>query len=933
MKRVAVWLLLLAITAGACGWYAYLHRNMLVEQTAEQKLAVEMPTSRSISLQNMSAALMSGDQSMYVIAGSKKTIYKLDETGIIQFQIAETPDTAGELNNFNELAVDSKGYLYTVNTVLDSYGLRVKSEQIVRFTPNGAFDRVIHRLDYYDQNNKKRLRVGNFKSLQVQGDVLYYYVNADSDVTQYRFGAGDAEKQTTFSFKLPNNKYLEEVQGISPGSLYFSTRSGDIYALAAGGASTAVYPLSGIDRTNRNYPESLKADGNGNLYYLDYYANGISRFNPKNPYVLETLYSAEEQRAIGNEIRFFDMRSIMVNGDGTLTVTAIDRIMQLGSDGKVMRTADSALYSGSYRATRWLTWGAALLSLFAFAVAVLIFYLHVMKRRVSLMLKQIIVFVPIIVISMSVLSYFIYTNFSKKLEEESLRELAMLAHNGRNLIDGDKLEKMTSPLDYMNDDYKQFRRSMDFVFEGKSDFTSDDFYKALYRVENGVIYRLIEDDDSAYMYQPFESTPANSQVIKEGKVVTDQWVDDTGSWMYALSPLYNAKGEVVGLYEISKNLEGIVQHRKQLLRGIVQNLTIITGVLILLFMVMTYFQLASIRKLRRSVTEIASGNWDATVSIRTRDEVQDLGEKFNMMAQHIRDYIAQITRFSEAYYRFVPQQFLQYLDKRSILDVRLGDQVEQDMSILVTNIRSFYRMSKRLTPEENFNFINSYLKRFGPYVHHNGGLVNKYLGAGIMALFPNASGSDDALRSAIEMRRELEIYNMHRANSGYLPVDIGIAIHKGPLRLGIIGEEKRMENNVISDDVNMANELEKLTDALGVAVLATEHVMNTLIERDRFHYRCLGLIRVDGKDSPLVLYDVFEGEPETIRALKERTKTLFERGIELYQVGRFYDAREAFVQVIKINRQDQAAKLYFYMCDEYYQNGTTSDWNGTLSVS
>ncbi|RAV09221.1 adenylate/guanylate cyclase domain-containing protein [Paenibacillus contaminans] len=933
MKKVVACLVLLAIAAAACGWYAYLHRNMLVEYTEEQKLAVEMPTKSSISLQNMSAALTSDDGSMYVIANSKKTIYKLDASDKIQYEIVETPDTVSELNNFNELAVDSKGYLYTVNTVLDSYGLRVKSEQIVRFTPKGVFDRVIHRLDYYDQNNKKRLRVGNFKSLMVQDDVLYYYVNADSDVTQYRFGEGASEKQTTFSFKLPDNKYLEEVQGIARGSIYYSTRSGEIYSLAADGRSSVVYPLPGTNRTNRNYPESLKADGNGNLYFLDYYMNAISRLNLKNPYVLETLFSAEEQQAKGNELSFYDMRSLMVNGNGELTVTVMDRIMQLGSNGEVKRTIDSALYSGGYRSMRLLTWGAALVALIAFSAAALIYYVYVMKRRISLMLKQIMVFVPIIVISMSVLSYFIYTNFSKKLEEESLRELAMLAHNGRNLIDGDKLEQMNSPLDYMNEDYQKFRRSMDFVFEGKSDFRNDDYYKALYRVENGVIYRLIEDDDSAYMYQPFESTPANAQVIKEGKVVTDQWVDDTGSWMYALSPLYNAKGEVVGLYEISKNLEGIVQHRKQLLRGIVQNLAIITGVLIVLFMVMTYFQLASIRKLRKSVTEIASGNWDVSVSIRTRDEVQDLGEKFNMMTQHIRDYIAQITRFSEAYYRFVPQQFLQYLDKRSILDVQLGDQVEQDMSILVTNIRSFYRMSKRLTPEENFNFINSYLKRFGPYIHHNGGLVNKYLGAGIMALFPNASGSDDALRSAIEMRRELDIYNMHRANSGYKPVDIGIAIHKGPLRLGIIGEEKRMENNVISDDVNMANELEKLTDTLGVSVLATEHVMRTVVNRDRFQYRCLGLIRVEGKDAPIVLYDVYEGDTETIRALKDRTKALFERGVELYQVGRFYDAREAFVQVIKINRQDQAAKLYFYMCDEYYQNGTTSDWNGTLSVS
>jgi adenylate cyclase len=90
---------------------------------------------------------------------------------------------------------------------------------------------------------------------------------------------------------------------------------------------------------------------------------------------------------------------------------------------------------------------------------------------------------------------------------------------------------------------------------------------------------------------------------------------------------------------------------------------------------------------------------------------------------------------------------------------------------------------------------------------------------------------------------------------------------------------------------------------------------------------------VEGMSEPVHLYDVYQGDPDTIRLLKDRTKALFEEAVMLYQVGRFYDAREAFLMVIKQNRQDKAAQLYFYLCDEYFQNGTTKDWNGTLSVS
>lgn len=253
------------------------------------------------------------------------------------------------------------------------------------------------------------------------------------------------------------------------------------------------------------------------------------------------------------------------------------------------------------------------------------------------------------------------------------------------------------------------------------------------------------------------------------------------------------------------------------------------------------------------------------------------------------------------------------------------------MSILIFNIRGFYQLSKRLSPEENFNFVNSFLKRFGPYVRNHQGLMNKYLGAGFMALFPNQA--DEALRACIEMRRELDIYNSHRAKVGYKPVDFGIGLHKGPLRLGIIGEEQRLEGNVISDGVNLATMLEKMTEPLGASILITDYVVQSLEQPDSFHYRNLGLIQVEGVKEPLHLFDVYQGDPDTIRTLKDKTKALFEQAVTYYQVGRFYDAREAFLMVIKQNRQDKAAQLYFYICDEYFQNGTTAEWNGTLSVS
>lgn len=150
--------------------------------------------------------------------------------------------------------------------------------------------------------------------------------------------------------------------------------------------------------------------------------------------------------------------------------------------------------------------------------------------------------------------------------------------------------------------------------------------------------------------------------------------------------------------------------------------------------------------------------------------------------------------------------------------------------------------------------------------------------------------------------------------------------------MGIIGEERRWEGNVISDDVHLTATLEKLSEELGASVLVTRDLFEQLREPERYRHRSLGRITPEGQESAIELIDVYEGDSEQLRQAKDRTRALFERGLMLCQEGRFYDARETFVEVIKQNRMDKAAKLYFYLCDEYYQKGTSTYWNGTLAV-
>lgn len=922
MKKSIAALLLVLLLLGSAGAYLGLHRDSFTL----------WPFNKSMPFDGLSKAVSDHQNNLFVIDNAKKTIHKLNSEGVLQFTITSETGKNGEVYRFNDMAVDDLGYLYTIRTLLDPYGIAVKSEQIVRYKPDGQFDRSLFTEEYNDSQSK-RYRLGSLRNIQVREGMLYFFNDEVQQLSLYKSPVGEAstsEPQLVSTVKLPSNKYVSEADGYKPGEIYYSTRSGEIYRAFSDGSSELVYPLPGLDRTRRNFPESFHIDNQGRLVFIDFNSKTISRFDPKQPYVIEGLVNEEKAKANGVELAF-DATTISIGHDDSLIIVETAQINRRLADGTITPSMIEALYSQDTKIKFILLWSIAIVGIFLVLYAMKIVFFNLLERRLPLMMKQILILVPVIAVSMILLSTVIYSSFSKKMEEETFSELILLAKNGQNLIDGDKLESLNSPLDYNGTTYQSFRKKIQSVFDNNDQDDNQGFYKAVYKYENGVIYRILEDDDGMHMFNPFQQTPENQQVVLEGKPATGQWQDFSGEWRYAIAPIYNSSGKIVGVFETSKNLDGLLKHRQTVLNSIIRNIAFISIGLLLVLMLMTYFMLSSIRKLRNSVGEIAKGNWDTVVTINTRDEVSDLGDSVNTMAARIRDYITKVENFSQSYYRFVPQQFLRFLNKESILDVELGDQVEQNMSILIFNIRDFYQLSKRLTPEENFNFVNSFLKRFGPFVRTHQGLMNKYLGAGFMALFPNQA--DEALRACIAMRKELDIYNSHRAKVGYKPVDFGIGLHKGPLRLGIIGEEQRLEGNVISDGVNLATMLEKMTEPLGASILITDYVVQSLEQPAGFRYRNLGLIQVEGVKEPLHLFDVYQGDSDTLRTLKDKTKALFEQAVTFYQVGRFYDAREAFLMVIKQNRQDKAAQLYFYMCDEYFQHGTTSEWNGTLSVS
>ena len=288
-------------------------------------------------------------------------------------------------------------------------------------------------------------------------------------------------------------------------------------------------------------------------------------------------------------------------------------------------------------------------------------------------------------------------------------------------------------------------------------------------------------------------------------------------------------------------------------------------------------------------------------------EGRDISDRKKAEAERER-FMHKLFQLNQAFSRFVPSQFLQLLDKESIVDVQLGDQVQKEMSVLFSDIRDFTTLSESMTPEDNFKFINAYLSRMEPAIIENQGFIDKYIGDAIIALF--GGSADDAVKAGIAMLQHLTEYNQQRLNSGYTPISIGIGINTGSLRLGTVGGKNRMDTTVISDDVNLASRLEGLTKQYRVSLLISGQTLVRLHSLMEYSIRFIEKTTVQGKSKSVAVFELFDGDEPELKQAKLATKAVFEEGVFLYHQQAFMKAKQRFEAVLSINPRDTVAQIY-----------------------
>ena len=279
--------------------------------------------------------------------------------------------------------------------------------------------------------------------------------------------------------------------------------------------------------------------------------------------------------------------------------------------------------------------------------------------------------------------------------------------------------------------------------------------------------------------------------------------------------------------------------------------------------------------------------------------------------------------------RFLQKAFSSYISPELVSQIvknpemlKLGGE-KREVTVLFSDIRGFTTISERFSPETIVNILNKYLGPMTKIVLSNKGTLDKYIGDAIMAIYNAPLDIEDhaflACKTALEMINELDNVNREFKELGFPPIDIGIGIHTGDVIVGNMGTDIRFDYTAIGDTVNLSSRLESLNKLYKTHIIVSESTKIKIINNS-FKFRQLDMIKVKGKNIPIVIYELNQD-------LKEEVINMFHEALKLYRSFKFDRALKYF-EILVNDYNDKTSSVFVVRCQELLDNPPLKDWDG-----
>ena len=325
-----------------------------------------------------------------------------------------------------------------------------------------------------------------------------------------------------------------------------------------------------------------------------------------------------------------------------------------------------------------------------------------------------------------------------------------------------------------------------------------------------------------------------------------QFVEKGVTYLGSYKKFYSGELTVFSLVSEKKAMEGV--YRIQLQNFLIT--VVFLSITVLLIIFFSRSLTGPIRLLVQGTNQIGEGNYQVKIPVKTNDELGQLTEAFMGMSKGL----AEREKIKTAFGKFVNKEIAERVMRD---EIQLGGE-NKNATIFFSDIRSFTAISEKLTPHQVVEFLNDYMTRMVACVNQTHGVVDKFIGDAVMAVWgaPYSVGNDteNAVNGALMMRKALREFNKGRGSDDKPFIKIGCGINTGPVVAGQIGSNERMEYTVIGDAVNLASRIESLNKPFRTDILISEQAYELV--KDIFVVEPMKKIHVKGKSEPQQIFAV-----------------------------------------------------------------------------
>ena len=869
--------------------------------------------SQRVSLDSGAMFTIDPSGSLYLLS-EEGALRKVSSQGRLLWEIQLPQENEdGNLLRYGDLISDGSGSLYLAvqeyERQVDAAGAVqevILTEEIQTWSGDGVQQDSVLSVDKTTLSQYSTEPY--IRKLQMQGEVLLALC-----CDQGRFDVIQAQPYSTqapsvaASYDLAEaEEDLEDVAALSDGTLLYSTVGGSLYALSPGGEMRDLSQLVGLDCM----VGQLSADETDLVYFMDRSSGVLYELNLA-AYTVERLFSPETVLDGESSLTFGQLQGARAAGSGAFCAVSIDSAAPLwvrfGADAATVVSEVHRGWSGAEIGKTALAFLGALILL-----SLLAWVLGRLLRRSRLTGRIILQFLPALVVVLALLAggaARLYVDRSEQAQEDSLRAAALAAV--------DRLDGTTLTLAALRSRTTAQRAALSEQMADAADYAAgvsgiEDVGLLLYTLEDTACYGVIATRERDAFSTAAYLAPLTLEVPAETAAAVLACAAEGGSvslcrsgvdYVSYIAPITNAAGSTVGLMEARVE-------RQSALAGLDRSPAFYAcaigaaaaAMLLLWLLAVLIGAFRPLKELSRCIAEISAGNWSVQAKITSRDELADIGVSFNQMTEKLNQYISNMVLLNNEYIKFTPRELFQLLGKTKVTDLSLRDKSVRDMSLLYV---TFSVGGEKLDSEAYFSLMNDNFDRIFDVVDINHGIIERFDGAGMLALFPYQVR--DALNTAISLK---EI--MAREDRS---VELKMLISADETLVGVAGNQKRQTITAISDTIMDIYALGSLMDEIGTRYIITRQAVERI--GDSFYFNCREIGSGDsGRES---LYEFLDGMDTYEKKLHLVTREEFEQGVHDYQRGRYAAARKHFASVLQVNERDAVAMHYLMLCDTHAQ--------------